>query len=203
MNITSVINYLTNIETFNDEIDEETTEPEDYVITNPHAHWRWVLDELPEDEYSKTRMMYLVRMWNRNNDIYFYKVGITNVNIRSYIRQLDTKYKSCGRIILILLCRVDSLLDETKFHKTMQKYRLPLKIGFIEKKETYNISHDFYGKVYEHMEKYCCEDKVFDTMRYEIDESQTETFRELTKCDELVYLDRGEEEKKFWHIQTI
>ena len=152
---------------------------DDYAV--PKKHWLRVLSEVP-DEYLGENVLYMIRLWSRWNDEYYYKLGFTN-DLGKRIIQLNNEFDSCGRIIIIMLSIVKSEKRERTIHKTLKKHNVVVTIQQKKKTELYQISSDSYDDI-----KCVMGDEIFETDRYVIDDDDYETLdgHDLTT-------------DKFWH----
>ena len=111
------------------------------------------------------------------------------------IRELNTEYDCCGRIIPVMLCFTKTSKSESDIHLKLKKYLLNKDERIINNtthRELYQISPELYDKVNELFSKSCKKCKLWESSRYVLGDDYGETF------DEDI-LSGDEEETKFWH----
>lgn len=123
-----------------------------------------------------TQKLYLVRLWFQWHDKYVYKLGITT-NLKRRIKEHNSHYESCGKIIIVFCADIDSSIREKDLHNKLKKYRdIESSQGKFKKyKEIYNISPNFYDKLEKELKKYST--NIFESDDYSIDNESIENFR--------------------------
>ncbi len=176
--------------------DSESEDPDDLVI--PKSYWKSVLQEIRQKETGKylgDNVLYFLRLWNRYNDCYFYKLGFTD-DLQSRMISLNGEFDCCGRIIIIALCHIKSQKTERIQYQALKKFNLKLEIKQKKKKECYPISAKVYDNIIKFMKKHqvqnACRTDFFESQRYILDDSGEETWNEKV-------LSRDLKEEKFWH----
>ena len=175
------------------------------------SFWNSVLGELTnhnnlyqENFYTKGyRVMYLVRLWSRRTENYFYKVG-SSEDFAKRVRQLNNTYDCCGRIIVVAAGIVSSLFDETRMHHTLESYRMEESVqAFHKDRELYELNYDVYEiftTLLENLEesnRFVSENYMFEddgTERMYVDED----VEDLETTEGMVELDCCDMEDEYW-----
>jgi hypothetical protein len=175
------------------------------------SFWNSVLGELTnhnnlyhENFYTKGyRVVYLVRLWSRRTDKYFYKVG-SSEDFAKRVRQLNNTYDSCGRIIVVAAGIISSLFDETLMHRALESYRIEESVqAFHKDRELYELNYDVYEiftTLLEHLEesnRFVSENYMFEddgTERMYVDED----VEDLETTEGMVELDCDDMEQEYW-----
>jgi len=162
---------------------DQKEEFEDYVLSK--KYWNTITCDVPK-ELLMDNILYMLRLYSRYHDEYYYKIGFTN-DLKKTIKRLNFEYDSCGRIIVIMLTKVKCGKSELSFHKKYKKYSIKRVIKFKQKKEIYCIS----SKIYDFFKSYIRQ-RYYETEHYIIDDSDYETLSDGT------ILDQDKEEEQYW-----
>lgn len=187
--------------------DEEDSDPCDWCLPKYHLSKGFVLKELLNSSFSNlvedtsSNKIYFIRLWSRNANKYFYKVGETiNLEQRIGTRGLNTEFDSCGKITLISCVNSSSVKnDETNIHNLLNSHRINDSRLREERKgksrESYAISHEVFSiwKKFVNQTSTCS--NVFISKNYDIDEDNNETLLFNKKTN---YLDQSDLEEEFW-----
>jgi hypothetical protein len=100
-------------------------------------------------------LIYFIRLWNSDANIYFYKIGYST-NLEDRLRRLNCEYKSEWRIIIIYCFNINCPSIERDLHKNLRiKYgNINIKRYNHEKSiETYKIHYKIYNEFYKFLKK--------------------------------------------------
>jgi hypothetical protein len=170
---------------------DEDDDPDDWVL--PKNYLGSLTDGISENLLTDN-IVYMIRIWIRICNKYFYKIGFTN-NVKKRLVQLNSEFEACGRIIIVMLTKVECNKSELDFHTKYKKYAIEdVKIKFTKKKEIYPPTAEMYDRFKNYIEKNeYVTGEPYDTDKYTIDDSNYETL------DDGTVLDQGKEEQSYWH----
>jgi hypothetical protein len=177
----------------------------DFVID--HDHWNNVLSESSDflKNINTGYIIYHIRLYHQYNDSYYYKIGVFNIEkttLKKKILELNTKFNSLGRIIVVQLAHVKNDIIEQKVHKKItseiKEYRaddvMTGSVRQTKSKESFLISPHVYDSFTEIVRKYKC-DNYFDSedyRYYEEDDNHVEEYKGIT-------LAQDDDEGKYWN----
>jgi hypothetical protein len=147
------------------------------------------------------RTLYNVRIYRREYDDYAFKIGSTE-NLEQRIKQLNTQYDCCGRIIIVAAATIYSLADEMFVHNELADERLEN----TNERELYNLNYDVYSRFMDLLDR-LPENVVFKSFDYVLEDDGTELHysdmfdeysTEVDMEDGMVELDCNVNEDKYW-----
>ena len=151
---------------------------------------------------NSTMKLYFIRIWLEWSNKYVYKIG-SATNIYSRIKQINSKYGCCGKIIIISLCEIPNQIFEKKIHNILDNYKIkesdlvnPIKP---QPKEFYYLNPILPTKLYNLLlgnVKY-----LYINSKYKIYKSYYYLCEEL--IDVNILLDRGEKEEEYWDRKRL
>jgi len=145
---------------------KETTESEDDAELDvdenkcvPSEHFDHILVEVPCN-LLKSNILYMVRIFHQRTDSYYYKIGFTN-DLARRIKELNSAYVACGRIIVVMVAKVNDERNETACHKKLKKYRAADVVtnAYTVSRETYLISSDMHAAAEKVFRSMCVDSK--------------------------------------------
>jgi hypothetical protein len=172
-------------EWYNDDLDNCT-------IPDSDEYYESMIYDVPED-LVKRNIMYMFRVYIRYEDKYVYKVGFTN-NLLERIKQLDSEFGCLGRIIPVLLCKVECMLEEKDCKLAIDTHKVDVTIKQVKKGECYKICPEVYDTVKEKMDELKESGEVYESEDYVLEDDNKEYYldEELTQDDN---------EAAFWRQQ--
>jgi hypothetical protein len=188
----------------------------DNIIFNELKFSRKYSDLLDQtvDETENLLKIYFIRLWVRKYDTYVYKIGSTT-NIEKRMKQLNTYFDSCGRIIILFCAKINSVFCETYAHKILSDYRINDNIQNNIKSQSREI-YDINNNVYDYFLNYIktiSQNNFFETSDYTIDDRNKETivyydqYQNLAEFSKVILedysnikLDQSNNEDKYWKI---
>jgi hypothetical protein len=147
------------------------------------------------------RTLYMIRIYRRGYDDYVYKVGSTE-NLYHRLKQLNSEYDCCGRIIIVAAATIYSLNDEMFVHNELAEERLK----DTNKLELYNLNYDVYSK-FMNLLNQLPKNVVFKSFDYILEDDGTELHyskmfddysNQLEMIDGMVELDCNTNEDNYW-----
>lgn len=163
---------------------------DDLVI--PKSYWISIFSEVGS-KYFGDNILYFIRLWNRYEDCYFYKLGFTD-DLRKRIISINSEYDACGRIVIIALCHIKSQKTEKIQYRALSKLNMKLVIKQKRKKECYPISANAYDSIIKFMKKHQVGSCFFESQNYVLSDSDEETLDGDS-------LNKDFEEEKLWHVR--
>ena len=148
-------------------------------------------------------LIYLIRIWNRYDDKYAYKIGYSN-NFSKGLDSINYECDSNYRIIILACANIDNIQIEKNIHKRMRENHKKVIIGNpIESKPkelyktTYEVYNDFINILKDMNLKY------FQSNNYLFSKNdKLELFKD-NKRSLNIYLDQGINEQKYWLYKYI
>jgi hypothetical protein len=172
----------------------EKENPDDLCISP--THFENLIAEVPK-ELRETNLLYMFRIYASYSDKYVFKVGYTD-DLLKRVKGIDSEFKCLGRIIVVMVCKVESMKVERQCHKELKDKRADITNNHgSKKKECYVILPSTYDVVKEFMEKHELKDTaMFDSKTYVLDGDDTDEWTEDWNGD---VLSRDDDEEKLWH----
>lgn len=146
-------------------------------------------------------LIYLIRIWNRYDDKYAYKIGYS-CNFGERIIQINSKTKCYYRIIILACANIDNIQIEKNIHKQMRVSHKKVIIGNpiqSNPKELYNITFEVFNDFI----------NILKDMNLKYFQSNNYLFSKDDKLEKIkhgkinIYLDQGINEQKYWLYKYI
>ena len=146
-------------------------------------------------------LIYLIRIWNRYDDKYVYKIGYSN-NFSKGFDSINNDYDSNYRIIILACANIDNIQIEKDIHKKMRESHKKVIIGNpIQSnpkelyKTTFEVFNDFINILKDMNLKY------FQSNNYLF--SKDDKLEKIKHGKTNIYLDQGINEQKYWLYKYI
>ena len=146
-------------------------------------------------------LIYLIRIWNRYDDKYVYKIGYSN-NFSKGFDSINNDYDSNYRIIILACANIDNIQIEKDIQKKMRESHKKVIIGNpIKRKPTklYNITFEVFNDFI----------NILKDMNLKYFQSNNYLFSKDDKLEKIkhgktnIYLDQGINEQKYWLYKYI
>lgn len=152
-------------------------------ICIPSSHWIYLLEGV-RYESLRTNILYMMRIYVKNIDKYYYKVGFTD-NVKKRIKDLENEYNCVGRIVPVFLCRCEAKTSEQLLHDILHNYKEDDVItNNVKHDELYKISLESYNRIKEGMIMLKVDDNEYISNRYNINDNCEIFDGELMSQDE-------------------
>lgn len=146
-------------------------------------------------------LIYLIRIWNRYDDKYAYKIGYSS-NFGERITHINSKSKCYYRIIILACANIDNIQIEKDIHIKMRESHKKVIIGNpIQSnpkelyKTTFEVFNDFIN-ILKNMNL-----KYFQSNNYLL--SKDDKLEKIKHGKINIYLDQGINEQKYWLYKYI
>lgn len=146
-------------------------------------------------------LIYLIRIWNRYDDKYVYKIGYSN-NFSKGFDSINNDYDSYYRIIILACANIDNIQIEKDIHIKMRESHKKVIIGNpIQSnpkelyKTTFEVFNDFIN-ILKNMNL-----KYFQSNNYLL--SKDDKLEKIKHGKTNIYLDQGINEQKYWLYKYI
>jgi len=142
-------------------------------------------------------LIYLIRIWNRYDDKYAYKIGYS-CKFGKRITQINSKSKCYYRIIILACANIDNIQIEKNIHKQMRENHKKVIIGNpiqSNPKELYKTTYEVYNDFI----------NILKDMNLKYFQSNNYLFSKDDKLElfKNIYLDQGINEQKYWLYKYI
>ena len=146
-------------------------------------------------------LIYLIRIWNRYDDKYVYKIGYSN-NFSKGFDSINNDYDSNYRIIILACANIDNIQIEKNIHIKMRESHKKVIIGNpiqSNPKELYNITFEVFNDFI----------NILKDMNLKYFQSNNYLFSKDDKLEKIkhgktnIYLDQGINEQKYWLYKYI
>jgi len=148
-------------------------------------------------------LIYLIRIWNRYDDKYAYKIGYSN-NFSKGLDPINYECDSNYRIIILACANIDNIQIEKNIQKKMRESHKKVIIGNpIKRKPTklYKITYEVYNDFINILKDMNL--KYFQSNNYLFSkDDKLELFKD-NKRSINIYLDQGINEQKYWLYKYI
>ena len=139
-----------------------------------------VLDNIKKSEFANLLHdtdrygVYMCYLWYEERNEFVFKIGRTN-NIEKRLNELNSKYESNYRIILIFYGTDNNINIEKKLHAEMEEFRINTNNQNIKSRESYSITFESYERIYNFFLENI--NSFFECKDYEINEDGSEYYK--------------------------
>lgn len=139
-----------------------------------------VLDNIKKSEYAYLLNdtdrygVYMCYLWYNERNEFVFKIGRTN-NIEKRLYDLNSKYESSNRIILIFYGTSNDINIEKKLHAEMEEFKINTNKQNIKSRESYSITFESYERIYNFFLENI--NFFFECKDYEINENETQYYK--------------------------
>ena len=154
---------------------------------------------------NETSKLYLLRLWIGWSKRYVFKIGYAT-NILSRIKQLDSQYGCCGKIMIIALCEIPNQVLEKEIHFMLDNFKIkeqnivnPIKP---QPKELYYINENIKIELMDILYSNNKVKNIFESTNYVIHTNYNKANYENLIHDN-VLLDQDENEELYWNNKRL